>query len=128
MKNNNTDINITNFEEEISDKDEQIIITNNDEFCNTNDLQTSTSKNTKTTPNIISQITHQNPPKKLNEPYKISSPMGGFNTPRMNLYSLLINGDGESNTMKNKKITKKKMIYKKKSKKNTKTIFNKKKY
>ena len=44
MKNNNTDINITNFEEEISDKDEPIIITNNDEFCNTNDLQTSTSK------------------------------------------------------------------------------------
>ena len=124
MKNNNTDINITNFEEEISDKDEPIIITNNDEFCNTNDLQTSTSKNTKTTPNIISQITHQNPPKKLNEPYKISSPMGGFNTPRMNLYSLLINGDGESNTMKNKKITKKKMIYKKKSKKNTKNINN----
>ena len=124
MKNNNTDINITNFEEEISDKDEPIIITNNDEFCNTNDLQTSTSKNTKTTPNIINQITHQNPPKKLNEPYKISSPMGGFNTPRMNLYSLLINGDGESNTMKNKKITKKKMIYKKKSKKNTKNINN----
>ena len=106
---NNTNINLTNSEEDLSDKEETGIITNVDEFCSLNDLQISTSKSNITRPNIISHLTYQNQPKKLNEPYKISSPLENIDTHPMSLYALLLNGEGGYNTIQNKKTLKKKL-------------------
>ena len=56
--------------------------------------------------------------KKLEEPYKISSPIQNINTQSMSLYSLLLNGNNNNNTQKNKKMIKKSIINAKKKLKN----------
>ena len=107
---NNTNVDIAYPDEDNSDKEETAIITNIDEFCTINELQPNPSNNP---PNKISQQQHQQTQtKKLEEPYKISSPMQAMNTPQMNLYSFLLNND--NNTVKNKKISRKKLKMNKK--------------
>ena len=107
---NNTNVDIAYPDEDNSDKEETAIITNIDEFCTINELQPNPSNNP---PNKISQQQHQlTQTKKLEEPYKISSPMQAMNTPQMNLYSFLLNND--NNTVKNKKISRKKLKMNKK--------------
>ena len=107
---NNTNVDIAYPDEDNSDKEETAIITNIDEFCTINELQPNPSNNP---PNKISQQQHQRTQtKKLEEPYKISSPMQAMNTPQMNLYSFLLNND--NNTVKNKKISRKKLKMNKK--------------
>ena len=107
---NNTNVDIAYPDEDNSDKEETAIITNIDEFCTINELQPNPLNNP---PNKISQQQHQlTQTKKLEEPYKISSPMQAMNTPQMNLYSFLLNND--NNTVKNKKISRKKLKMNKK--------------
>ena len=107
---NNTNVDIAYPDEDNSDKEETAIITNIDEFCTINELQLNPSNNP---PNKISQQQHQlTQTKKLEEPYKISSPMQAMNTPQMNLYSFLLNND--NNKVKNKKISRKKLKMNKK--------------
>ena len=107
---NNTNVDLAYPDEDNSDKEETAIITNIDEFCTINELQPNPSNNP---PNKISQQQHQQTQtKKLEEPYKISSPMQAMNTPQMNLYSFLLNND--NNTVKNKKISRKKLKMNKK--------------
>ena len=107
---NNTNVDLAYPDEDNSDKEETAIITNIDEFCTINELQPNPSNNP---PNKISQQQHQlTQTKKLEEPYKISSPMQAMNTPQMNLYSFLLNND--NNTVKNKKISRKKLKMNKK--------------
>ena len=107
---NNTNVDIAYPDEDNSDKEETAIITNIDEFCTINELQPNPSNNP---PNKISQQQHQlTQTKKLEEPYKISSPMQAMNTPQMNLYSFLLNND--NNKVKNKKISRKKLKMNKK--------------
>ena len=108
---NRTNLDIDYSDEDISDKDETGIITNNDEFCTINELQSNPPNNSKT--NKISQLQHHRAvSKKIGEPFKISSPMQVMNTPHMNLFSLLLNND--NNNDKYKKVSKKKMKMKKK--------------
>ena len=107
---NNTNVDLAYPDEDNSDKEETAIITNIDEFCTINELQPNPSNNP---PNKISQQQHQQTQtKKLEEPYKISSPMQAMNTPQMNLYSFLLNND--NNKVKNKKISRKKLKMNKK--------------
>ena len=107
---NNTNVDLAYPDEDNSDKEETAIITNIDEFCTINELQPNPSNNP---PNKISQQQHQlTQTKKLEEPYKISSPMQAMNTPQMNLYSFLLNND--NNKVKNKKISRKKLKMNKK--------------
>ena len=107
---NNTNVDIAYPDEDNSDKEETAIITNIDDFCTINELQPNPPNNP---PNKISQQQHQRTQtKKLEEPYKISSPMQAMNTPQMNLYSFLLNND--NNTVKNKKISRKKLKMNKK--------------
>ena len=108
---NRTNLDIDYSDEDISDKDETGIITNNDEFCTINELQSNPPNNSKT--NKISQLQHHRAvSKKIGEPFRISSPMQVMNTPHMNLFSLLLNND--NNNDKYKKVSKKKMKMKKK--------------
>ena len=108
---NRTNLDIDYSDEDISDKDETGIITNNDEFCTINELQSNPPNNSKT--NKISQLQHHRAvSKKIGEPFRISSPMQVMNTPHMNLFSLLLNND--NNNGKYKKVSKKKMKMKKK--------------
>ena len=126
----NLDI-LSSSSEDLSDKDEAQIITNNDEFCAINELQpnlpknkTEVNNNQKKNNNIISKIHNEKmQPIKINEPYKISNPIQNItNTDNINLYSLLLNGDNSTIPKKN---SKKKLKYKKKSKKKAKNNFNK---
>ena len=105
--------------EDLSDK-EAAIITNIDEFCTINELQpNNTNKNNvKKNNNIISKTQQR----KINEPFKISTPIPNISNDNMNFYSLLLNG--ENNPKKAKKNSKKKLKYKKKSKKKEKNINN----
>ena len=108
---NRTNLDIDYSDEDISDKDETGIITNNDEFCTINELQSNPPNNSKT--NKISQLQHHRAvSKKIGEPFRISSPMQVMNTPHMNLFSFLLNND--NNNDKYKKVSKKKMKMKKK--------------
>ena len=103
--------------EDLSDK-EAAIITNIDEFCTINELQpNNTNKNNvKKNNNIISKTQQR----KINEPFKISTPIPNISNDNMNFYSLLLNG--ENNPKKAKKNSKKKLKYKKKSKKKAKNF------
>ena len=108
---NKTNIDIDYSDEDISDKDETGIITNIDEFCTINELQSNPKNNP--TNNKISQLQHHRAQtKKIGEPFKISSPMQVINTPHMNLFSFLLNND--NNNDKYKKASKKKIKVKKK--------------
>ena len=108
---NKTNIDIDYSDEDISDKDETGIITNIDEFCTINELQSNPKNNP--TNNKISQLQHHRAQtKKIGEPFKISSPMQVINTPHMNLFSFLLNND--NNNDKYKKVSKKKIKVKKK--------------
>ena len=108
---NKTNVDIDYSDEDNSDKDETGIITNIDEFCTINELQSNPS-NIPTT-NKISQLQHHRAQtKKIGEPFKISSPMQAINTPRMNLFSFLLEDD--NNNDKFKKVSKKKLKIKKK--------------
>jgi hypothetical protein len=119
----NLDI-LSSSSEDLSDKEEAQIITNNDEFCAINDIQQNIPKNKnevnnslKNNNNIISKIHNDKIQQlKINEPYKISNPIQNMtNTDNINLYSLLLNGD--NSTIPKNKNSKKKLKYKKKSKK-----------
>ena len=108
---NKTNIDIDYSDEDISDKEETGIITNIDEFCTINELQSNPKNNP--TNNKISQLQHHRAQtKKIGEPFKISSPMQVINTPHMNLFSFLLNND--NNNDKYKKVSKKKIKVKKK--------------
>ena len=108
---NKTNIDIDYSDEDISDKDETGIITNIDEFCTINELQSNPKNNP--TNNKVSQLQHHRAQtKKIGEPFKISSPMQVINTPHMNLFSFLLNND--NNNDKYKKASKKKIKVKKK--------------
>ena len=111
--NNKTSTDITySFEDSDSDQEETAIITNIDEFCAVNELQPNSSKNIT---NKLPQFQqHRIQPKKIPEPYKISSPIKNISNPHMNLYSLLLNGENNP-VKKSKKILKKKLKIKKKS-------------
>ena len=115
----NLDI-LSSSSEDLSDKEEAQIITNNDEFCAINDIQQNIPKNKnelnnslKKNNNIISKIHNDKIQQlKINEPYKISNPIQNMtNTDNINLYSLLLNGDNSTIPKKN---SKKKLKYKKK--------------
>ena len=119
----NLDI-LSSSSEDLSDKEEAQIITNNDEFCAINDIQPNIPKNKnevnnslKNNNNIISKIHNDKIQQlKINEPYKISNPIQNMtNNDNINLYSLLLNGD--NSTIPKNKNSKKKLKYKKKSKK-----------
>ena len=115
MNHNKTDIDISNTEEDLSDSDESEIITNTDEFCIINELQSNQNK----IQNNNKELKHNKiQTKKLEEPYKISSPIQNINTQSMSLYSLLLNGNNNNNTQKNKKMIKKSIINAKKKLKN----------
>ena len=112
----------SNSNEDLSDKEDNGIITNIDEFCTINELIQNPPKNNNIkNKNIMPKLqlnnkapqSHQN---KINEPFKISSPIQNINN-NNNLYNLLLNG--ENKPVKNKKALTKKLKFKKKSKKKT---------
>ena len=116
----NLDI-LSSSSEDLSDKEEAQIITNNDEFCAINDIQPNIPNNKnevnnslKKNNNIISKIHNDKIQQlKINEPYKISNPIQNMtNNDNINLYSLLLNGD--NSTIPKNKNSKKKLKYKKK--------------
>ena len=110
--NNKTTTDIAySFEDSSDDEEETAIITNIDEFCTINELQNSSKNVTNKLPPFPQ---HRVQPKKIPEPYKISSPIQNITNPHMNLYSLLLNGENNP-VKKSKKIIKKKLKMKKKS-------------
>ena len=128
---NQTNINISYSEEEENEEDENPIITNNDEFGTVNDLPS--KPNNKSICNINKLEHHRAKSKKLNDEFKINTPIAKFGTPHMNLYSLLLQGDDNislenKNKLKKWKIKQKKQNSKIKkyldvSKKNGKSVF-----
>ena len=128
---NQTNINISYSEEEENEEDESPIITNNDEFGTVNDLPS--KPNNKSICNINKLEHHRAKSKKLNDEFKINTPIAKFGTPHMNLYSLLLQGDDNislenKNKLKKWKIKQKKQNSKIKkyldvSKKNGKSVF-----
>ena len=116
----------TNSNEDLSDKEDGGIITNIDEFCTVNELIQNSPKNNNNNNNIknnnlISKIQHNKTNAKIiSEPFKISSPIQNIQN-NNNLYNLLLTG--ENKTAKTKKVTLKKLKFKKKSKQKPK-IFN----
>ena len=128
---NKTNINISYSEEEENEEDENPIITNNDEFGTVNDLPS--KPNNKSICNINKLEHHRAKSKKLNDEFKINTPIAKFGTPHMNLYSLLLQGDDNislenKNKLKKWKIKQKKQNSKIKkyldvSKKNGKSVF-----
>ena len=115
----------TNSNEDLSDKEDGGIITNIDEFCTVNELIQNSPKNNNNNNiknnNLISKIQHNKTNAKIiSEPFKISSPIQNIQN-NNNLYNLLLTG--ENKTAKTKKVTLKKLKFKKKSKQKPK-IFN----
>ena len=108
--NNKTTTDIAySFEDSSDDEEETAIITNIDEFCTINELQNPSKNVTNKLPPFPQ---HRVQPKKIPEPYKISSPIQNITNPHMNLYSLLLNGENNP-VKKSKKIIKKKLKMKK---------------
>ena len=128
---NKTNINISYSEEEENEEEESPIITNNDEFGTVSDLPS--KPNNKSICNINKHEHHRAKSKKLNDGFKINTPIAKFGTPHMNLYSLLLQGDDNislenKNKLKKWKIKQKKQNSKIKkyldvSKKNGKSVF-----
>jgi hypothetical protein len=128
---NKTNINISYSEEEENEEDDNPIITNNDEFGTVNDLPS--KPNNKSICNLNKLEHHRAKSKKLNDEFKINTPIAKFGTPHMNLYSLLLQGDDNislenKNKLKKWKIKQKKQNSKIKkyldvSKKNGKSVF-----
>ena len=118
MAHNKTNVEISYSDEDLSDQ-EEAVITNIDEFCTINELQINTPKevnNNNIKLNKITKIkTNKAESLKINEPFKISTPIQNMSNDNMNLYSLLINGD--NNTVKKKTIRKKLKMKKKSLKK-----------
>ena len=85
---NKTNINISYSEEEENEEDENPIITNNDEFGTVNDLPS--KPNNKSICNINKLEHHRAKSKKLNDEFKINTPITKLDTPHMNLYLLLL--------------------------------------
>ena len=117
----------TNSNEDLSDKEDGEIITNIDEFCTVKELIQNSPKNNNNNNNniknnnLISKIQHNKTNAKIiSEPFKISSPIQNIQN-NNNLYNLLLTG--ENKTAKTKKVTLKKLKFKKKSKQKPK-IFN----
>ena len=115
MEHNKTNVEISYSDEDLSDQ-EDAVITNIDEFCTINELQINTPKevnNNNIKLNKITKIkTNKAESLKINEPFKISTPIQNMSNDNMNLYSLLINGD---NNIVKKKPIRKKLKMKKKS-------------
>ena len=128
---NNTNLNISFSEDEENEEDESPIITNIDEFGTINDLPQKSIN--KSIGNISKLEHHRAKSKKINENFKITTPKTKFGIPHMNLYSLLLQGDGNlsldnKNKLKKCKIKQKKQNSKIKkyldiSKKNGKSVF-----
>ena len=123
--NNKPSESYTNSNEDLSDKEDGGIITNIDEFCTVNELIQNSPKNNNNNNiknnNLISKIQHNKTNAKIiSEPFKISSPIQNIQN-NNNLYNLLLTG--ENKTAKTKKVTHKKLKFKKKSKQKPK-IFN----
>ena len=102
-------------EEEENEEDENPIITNNDEFGTVNDLPS--KPNNKSICNINKHEHHRAKSKKLNDGFKINTPIAKFGTPHMNLYSLLLQGDDNISLENKNKIKKCKIKQKKKNNK-----------
>ena len=128
---NKTNINISCSEEEENEEDDNPIITNNDEFGTVNDLPS--KPNNKSICNLNKLEHHRAKSKKINDEFKINTPITKFGTPHINLYSLLLQGDDNislenKNKLKKWKIKQKKQNSKIKkyldvSKKNGKSVF-----